>query len=75
MLTNYLSSLRDLLNDLKVGFEISIYLADSVFVPEVGRSKLFDERQIEIRTSIKKLVFPAIWLKDEIMKMIKAAQS
>jgi type I restriction-modification system DNA methylase subunit len=71
--TNYLFALGDLINELKAGFEIPIYLADSVLIPEVGRDKLFDEHQIEIRTSVKKFSLPAVWLKDGGMGMIKAA--
>jgi methylase of polypeptide subunit release factors len=71
--TNYLFALGDLVNELKVGFEIPIYLADSVLIPEAGRNKLFDEHQIEIRTSVKKFALPAVWLKDGGMGMIKAA--
>jgi hypothetical protein len=71
--TNYLFALGDLVNELKAGFEIPIYLADSVLIPEVGRDKLFDEHQIEIRTSVKRFALPAVWLKDGGMGMIKAA--
>jgi len=71
--TNYLFALGDLVNELKAGFEIPIYLADSVLIPEVGSDKLFYEHQIEIRSSVKKFALPALWLKDDGAVMVRAA--
>ena len=71
--TNYLFALGDLVNELKAGFEIPIYLADSVLIPEIGNDKLFDEHQIEIRTSVKKFALPALWLKDGGAMMFRSA--
>lgn len=75
--TNYLFALGDLANELKLGFEIPIYLADSVLWPkQIGQLQLSQpggNEYIAIETSVKQFHVPEIWIQDEGFLMRKAA--
>jgi len=70
--TNYLFALGDLVNELKAGFEIPIYLTDSVLTSTRTTGNLFGEF-LEVSTSVGKFQVPAEWVRDAGFWLSRAA--
>jgi hypothetical protein len=56
--TNFLLSVRDLLEHRTEDIDIPVYLADSILVPEVGKT-LFSKDRYQIRTTVGPLEIPS----------------
>ncbi|MCX5641781.1 MAG: N-6 DNA methylase, partial [Candidatus Omnitrophica bacterium] len=69
--TNYLFALGDLANELQ-GFEIPIYLTDSVLTPTMTTTDIFG-KFLEVSTSVAKFRIPAEWVKNEGFLLNRAA--